>query len=156
MEAERVPDWQTGTCAICNGAFLGNRDVERANGNLYHRSCARRAGIRRKYRGVTFVAGRGKWLAYISGHKFRGPFSTEDEAAQVYNEMAVAYYGDKAKLNQLPDDPPPPGPEEISVACAKIRSHWAEQDYADRAPHLAALPVPELWPLPSISEAHTQ
>jgi len=90
------------------------------------------------------VAKRGKWLAYISGHKFRGPFSTEIEAAQVYNEMAIAYFGDKAILNELPGDPEPPTPDEIAQACAEIRNGWRESEYAERAPHLAR-PLARDW-----------
>lgn len=132
-------DWKTGTCAICQGEFAHNRDVERINGNLYHRSCGRRAGVKRKYRGVTFVASRGKWLAYIPAHKFRGPFDTDVEAAQVYNEMAIAYYGDKAILNELPEDPDPPTPDEIAERCAAIRESWSPDEYERRAPHLVRL-----------------
>lgn len=134
-------DWKVGACAICHGLFVRNRDVERADGKLYHRSCARKAGIKRRFRGVTFVASRGKWLAYIAGHKFRGPFATDVEAAMAYNEMAEAYFGDAAILNELPPDPPPPDPDEIAARSAEIRDGWSTDDFNARAPHLAAVPV---------------
>lgn len=94
-----------------------------------------------QYRGVSWHKQKGKWLAYIKDRRLImrqitiGIFSTELEAAQAYNEVAVQIHGDRAILNVLPDDPPPPEPDEIIATCAAIRQTWSEHDYRRRAPH---------------------
>ncbi len=60
-----------------------------------------------KYKGVSQIkTGRKKWQASISVNRkqtYLGSFDSEEEAASVYNEAAVKYYGEFAKLNALPN-----------------------------------------------------
>lgn len=57
-----------------------------------------------KHKGVCWDKARGKWLAKIRlNHKQinLGRFKTEKEAAMVYNEAALKYHGEFARLNVL-------------------------------------------------------
>jgi len=60
-----------------------------------------------KYRGVSFIAKSGKWQAHIT-HNYKsiylGCYEDEITAAKVYNEAAIKYKGDKAKLNAIPKE----------------------------------------------------
>ena len=56
------------------------------------------------YKGVTWRNDRGKWRSCITVNGRRiylGLFETAQEAALVYNEAAVKYHGDYAKLNEI-------------------------------------------------------
>jgi AP2 domain. len=60
------------------------------------------------YRGVFYSKNREKWQASIQAHRkkeFLGYYQTPEEAAQAYNNAATRHYGDKARLNELPDRP---------------------------------------------------
>lgn len=61
-----------------------------------------------KYKGVCYLVStqkrRKRWLAYIEVNKKRkylGYFMTEEEAALAYNQAAVEYYGEFARLNEI-------------------------------------------------------
>lgn len=59
-----------------------------------------------KYRGVSFITKSGKWQAHIM-HNYKsiylGSYEDEISAAKAYNEAAIKYKGDKAKLNNIPE-----------------------------------------------------
>lgn len=57
-----------------------------------------------KYKGVSFLKRTGKWCAYIVSNKKQihlGYFSSEKEAAEVYNKAALNYFGEFSKLNEV-------------------------------------------------------
>ena len=57
------------------------------------------------YRGVSFKRASKKWLAefQLDGKKMNlGLFETPQEAARIYNQTAIKYLGEKAKLNDIP------------------------------------------------------
>ena len=90
-----------------------------------------------QYKGVCFDTVHQKFFAYIKAERqlFLGLFTSEHDAARAYNDKAVELFGDRAVLNIIPDDPPPPSPDEIAATCAAIREGWSDEDYQDRAPH---------------------
>lgn len=51
-----------------------------------------------KYRGVSFVKRRNRWIVKCSGHHV-GYFKEENEAARAYDEKAKELFGDYAHLN---------------------------------------------------------
>ena len=58
-----------------------------------------------QYRGVSFHAATGKWRVQVvdnQKHYSYGLYSTEIEAAQIYNEKATQHFGEFARLNLLP------------------------------------------------------
>lgn len=59
------------------------------------------------YKGVSLDKRRGKFRAYITienKQKWLGYFNTAKEAAVKYNEAAIEYYKEFAKLNEVNDD----------------------------------------------------
>ena len=57
-----------------------------------------------KYVGVSFQKQTGKWQSHITvNYKsiYLGSYTDEKEAARAYNEAAIKYRGDKAKLNNI-------------------------------------------------------
>ena len=58
-----------------------------------------------KFRGVSFITKSGKWQVHIT-HNYKsiylGCYEDEISAAKAYNEAAIKYKGDKAKLNDIP------------------------------------------------------
>lgn len=88
-----------------DGDGLNNKKV-----NL--RVCSRAENVRNQsvrvtsksgYKGVSWENGKQLWRADISvnGHsKFLGHYQTKEKAAKAYNEMALEYHGEFAKLNQ--------------------------------------------------------
>lgn len=59
-----------------------------------------------QYRGVRTRNGE-RWYAEIKVNGkgvYLGSFNSEIEAARAYNEAALKYHGDKAKLNEIPDE----------------------------------------------------
>lgn len=60
-----------------------------------------------KYRGVCWDRNRKKWMSYLKIKgvvKHIGRFSTENEAAEMYNKSAKKYYGEFANLNVITDE----------------------------------------------------
>ena len=61
------------------------------------------------FKGVTPVKGSSKWLTQIvvdGKVKYGGRFLTAIEAAKKYNELAVKYFGEFARLNKIPINGP--------------------------------------------------
>lgn len=59
-----------------------------------------------KYRGVSYDKMNKKWVSqirYQGKREYLGRYSTQEEAAQAYNNAAKEYYGEKARLNILPE-----------------------------------------------------
>lgn len=57
-----------------------------------------------KYKGVTWYKEREKWMVRINinkKHIFLGYFESEIEAAKAYNDAAIKYYGEYARLNEV-------------------------------------------------------
>lgn len=60
-----------------------------------------------KYRGVYWDSHSNKWRVSIRVYNksiYPGSFKTENEAAKAYNDAAMLYHGDKAKLNVIIDE----------------------------------------------------
>lgn len=89
-----------------NGNGLDNR---RSNLRLctHTQNCMnslRRKNKTSKYKGVSWSKEKEKWAVYISyykKHSFVGRYDTEIEAALAYNEAALKYHGEFAKLNEI-------------------------------------------------------
>lgn len=57
-----------------------------------------------KYKGVYWKKREGKWIAAIRNNyklKHLGYFHNEDDAARAYNEQAIEYWGDFARINEI-------------------------------------------------------
>lgn len=76
-----------------------------ADNNINTGKKSRDGGTTSKYKGVYKYANRAKpYWAYIRYCGLRislGYFSSEEEAANAYNEAALKYHGDFAKLNKI-------------------------------------------------------
>lgn len=91
-----------------NGNKLDNR---RKNLSLLTRSeSVQRYEIRNSnktiYKGISYRKSRNKWQARIKFHgqtRSLGYYSTPEEAAKAYNKAAIELYGEKARLNILPE-----------------------------------------------------
>lgn len=61
-------------------------------------------GFKSGYRGVTFEPSRRKWVAqltYQGSRVYYERFDTELEAARAYNEAALRFHGERARLNEF-------------------------------------------------------
>jgi hypothetical protein len=92
-----------------NGNKLDNRrcNLRIANASKNKANCGIRSNNTSGYKGVTKATGRRKnkpWTAQIKVNYKRihlGYFETKESAALAYNEAALKYFGEFAKLNEL-------------------------------------------------------
>lgn len=84
------------------GEFAYENDVPECDWES-HKIPNRKDGTgKSKYRGVSLVSGNNKWrvsIMYNHEYLYLGCYEDEIEAAKVYNQAAIKYKGDKAKLN---------------------------------------------------------
>lgn len=71
-----------------------------------------RNGITSIYKGVSWDKSRNKWTVHINKRNL-GRYNSEIEAALVYNDAALKYHGNFAKLNEIQDDKRPRKPVRI-------------------------------------------
>lgn len=64
-------------------------------------------GSRKRYKGIHYDTRINKWVAYVNykkKRKYLGQYATAKEAAIVYNEAALKYYGKTAWVNKIIDN----------------------------------------------------
>jgi hypothetical protein len=98
-----------------NGDGLDNRRRNlRLTDHSGNRANAAACGGRSRFRGVTWDAQRGKWMARleVDGRRlYLGRFDSELEAAEAWDATALECWGDMARLNLAgPGGMPPEGP----------------------------------------------
>lgn len=92
-----------------------------------------------KYKGVRKAVSGFQWQATITVNGKRvalGGYRTQWDAAKAYNDAATRYFGEYAKLNDLPEQPdaddqplpePPKSSPYIGVIYDKLRNKWHAQ-----------------------------
>jgi len=89
------------TRALDNEIRLANKKQNAQNCNPYKRNKQSSS-----YKGVSWHKRQKKWLANITVNSKRmhlGSFDTEADAAKKYNEAALEFFGEFARLNELPE-----------------------------------------------------
>lgn len=106
--------YMTGSIPKCIDHIDGNRsnnawsNLRKATTSQNLINSKKRKNSKSKYKGVSFHSRRIlKWAARININKKQyilGYYNTQEEAAIVYNEAAIKYYGNFAKLNKIERD----------------------------------------------------
>jgi hypothetical protein len=87
----------------CNPLNNTRANLRVANAVENARNRQRRSDSKAQYKGITFNVN--KWMARIkiNGHSiYLGRYSSEESAARAYNAAAILYFGEFAKLNEVP------------------------------------------------------
>lgn len=103
-------DWRTVQVDHISGDTFDNRRENLRLCTAAENNASRRlAPSQHGYRGIEqqcrCASGRVRWYARIGDHENRqqaGPFDTPEEAALAYNELALARFGEFARLNIVP------------------------------------------------------
>lgn len=98
------PQWKIVDHKNGNGWDNRKNNLRNGVGSLNNRNARKRENTSSKYKGVWWYKADSNWEAGIVINKkrlFLGRFSNEIEAAKVYNEAAIKYFGDYAKLNDI-------------------------------------------------------
>lgn len=90
-----------------DGNGLNNRRKNLRHCDHQHNLFNRRklAAASSQYKGVSWHKGSRRWAANITAHNkllYLGSFDVEEAAALAYNRAAVRYFGDFARLNEIP------------------------------------------------------
>jgi hypothetical protein len=93
-------------CDHIDGNTLNNQKSNLRNVTCQQNGCnkSKCKNLFSKYKGVSRVKRDKKWQAYITVHQkpiFLGCFTNELDAAVAYNNAAIKYFGEYAKLNQI-------------------------------------------------------
>ncbi len=97
---KELVDHRNGDCLDNTRANLRVTDSRGNNSNAQKRNSARTS----RYKGTHFSKRERKWKAQIQVNKKKislGTYATELEAAIAYNEAAIIYHGEFAKLNDF-------------------------------------------------------
>jgi len=87
-----------------NGLNCQRKNMRNCSIKENARNKSPKRGCSSKYLGVSWKEPNNKWAVRIKiGNKIKhiGLFSSEEEAAMMYNEMALKYYGEFASLNTI-------------------------------------------------------
>lgn len=89
-----------------NGDYFDNRkeNLRSVTQSQNQRNTSSHKESSSKYKGVSLKKGRNKWEVRIktSGiYKYIGLFEDETTAAKAYNEAAIKYFGEFAKINRI-------------------------------------------------------
>lgn len=92
-----TPDHKNG-----NGLDCRRENLRLANKVQQAQNRSKKAGTLHKYKGVSFRSGRFQARIIVNGKTISlGNFLSQVSAARAYNEAAVKYFGEFAKLNQI-------------------------------------------------------
>lgn len=102
--------------------YSGKQEIDHINGSILDnrrsnlRICTRKQNRRNRrlssantsgYKGVSFIRGRWRTTIGVDGKAtYLGTFSTPEAAAHAYNEAAVKYFGEFARLNVIAEVSP--------------------------------------------------
>lgn len=89
-----------------NGNGLDNRkkNLRYANGKQNSQNRRRSSNNKSGYKGVCWNSRRGKWEVQIrinGKKKFLGYFNKPEDAARKYNQAAIKYFGEFARINKI-------------------------------------------------------
>lgn len=89
-----------------DGNGLNNQKANHRLCTIAQNSKNRRSYGTSRFLGVSYMKANKKWRSYIQvngQNKYLGIFLSQHEAALAYNNAAIKYHGEFAKLNVLPD-----------------------------------------------------